>query len=1020
MKSEVRCNPTMLKIKADFFLKIKFTIGMKKVSLQMIFSLICLHLFGQQMIINKDAVSFAKNDFVLAANNFVADILLDSNDNKTVLLAAGLFSDDVKRVFGQKPSIKFTAQSISGNCIIAGSIEDSKVIKDLIKRKVIDVSAIKGSWEACLIQVVENPIKGVGKALVIVGSDRRGTAYGLMELSKQMGVSPWYYFADVPSVKRKQIVIQQGRFIQNSPSVKYRGIFINDEMWGLRPWAMNTIAPQEGKGIGPTTYTKIFELLLRLKANTVWPAMHQKTRPFNNYEQNKVVADQFGIVMGSSHIEPMLRNNIGEAEWDQEYPGEPWDYVKNKDHIYKYWEKRVKENGKYENMYTVGKRGKDDEAGSDITVSVLENIFSDQRNILKKWVNKDVTKVPQVLIPYTEVLNLYNKGLKVPKDVIICWPDDNFGNIRQLPNIAEQQRVGGSGVYYHFQWLNGATTAYPWLFTTPLALTWTEMKKAYDYHVRDLWIVNVGDIKPAELGIDHFMQMAWDIGKFENNDPKKFLMDWASVNFGSPYALQIAEVLTKHFELSYARRPESMVMYNGRKKELKWDWFTLSNFNDEVQIRIDQYTDLKKKVDSIYQLLPSTHKDAFFQMVVYNVKGAALQNIKVLYAQKSNTYGKEKRSSAATYAALAQQAENEIYQLIHHYNKEQVTVADKWDHMASLPGPWGAQWHQWDMPPLSSYSGEGEPTMQLSLEGGDGLLLPGFSVFNEDKRFIDLYNTGNGAIYWNSKTSADWIKLSDTAGVIYDEKRIWVTIDWKKAPKGIDPVGKIAFGWQPSNENKSVSNQFLHFPAKQLSKDSMINQNINGGGLQVQLSLFNPAAPTNEKVNGFVESNGYISIEAAHYSRKKDAPHAGWNVVDGLGRKGNAVTILPTNIASIESVEDIISNSPSLEYDIFTFSGGEAKLIFNCIPSYPINKEYGLRLAISLDNEKPTIIESKTPSDVMSNLKTITSQLKLPNKGKHVLKIWMVDPGLVIDKLIIDTGGVKDSYLGPPESVLIK
>ena len=396
---------------------------MKKVSLQIIFSLICLHLFGQQMVLNKDAVSFAKNDFVLAADNFVADILLDSNDNKTVLLAAGLFSDDVKRVFGQKPSIKFTAQSISGNCIIAGSIEDSRVIKDLIKRKVIDVSAIKGNWEACLIQVVENPIKGVGKALVIVGSDRRGTAYGLMELSKQMGVSPWYYFADVPSVKRKQIIIQQGRFIQNSPSVKYRGIFINDEMWGLRPWAMNTIAPQEGKGIGPTTYTKIFELLLRLKANTVWPAMHQQTRPFNNYEQNKVVADQFGIVMGSSHIEPMLRNNIGEAEWDQEYPGEPWDYVKNKDHIYKYWEKRVKENGKYENMYTMGKRGKDDEAGSDITVSVLENIFSDQRNILKKWVNKDLTKVPQVLIPYTEVLNLYNKGLKVPKDVIICWPE---------------------------------------------------------------------------------------------------------------------------------------------------------------------------------------------------------------------------------------------------------------------------------------------------------------------------------------------------------------------------------------------------------------------------------------------------------------------------------------------------------------------------------------------------------------------------------------------------------------------
>ena len=277
--------------------------------------------------------------------------------------------------------------------------------------------------------------------------------------------------------------------------------------------------------------------------------MHQKTKPFNFYDDNKVVADEYAIVMGSSHIEPMLRNNIGGAEWDVEFPGEDWDYVKNKEHIYKYWEDRVKANGKFENMYTMGKRGKDDQAGSDITVPVLEQISTGQRSILKKWVSRDVTKVPQVLIPYTEVLNLYNDGLQVPDDVIICWPDDNFGNIRQLPNAEEQQRSGGSGIYYHFQWLNGATTAYPWTCTTPLGLTWVEMKKAYDYGVDELWVVNVGDIKPAEINIEYFMQMAWDISVWDHQNSDEFISKWASREFGCEFADPIVEILQKHYEL---------------------------------------------------------------------------------------------------------------------------------------------------------------------------------------------------------------------------------------------------------------------------------------------------------------------------------------------------------------------------------------------------------------------------------------------------------------------------------------
>jgi len=958
----------------------------------------------------------AKNNFCLVSGNLTADILVDKNDSKTILLAAKLFSEDIERITGNKAEIKDQIKSISSECVIIGSIEENEIIRKLIEQRKIDVTDIKGKWESCLIQIVRNPHPGIDIALVIAGSDRRGTAYGVLELSKQIGVSPWYYFADVSLKKQDEIYIKDGRFIQKSPSVKYRGIFINDEMWGIRPWAMNTLAPEEGKGIGPTTYRKVFELLIRLKANLLWPAMHQQTKPFNYYEENKRLADEFGIIMGSSHIEPMLRNNIAGAEWDSEYPDEPWDYVKNKDHIYKYWEERIKQNGNYENIYTIGKRGKDDEAGSDITLGVLEEIFSDQRDILRKWVNKNVEKVPQVLIPYTEVLNLYNEGLKVPDDVIICWPDDNFGNMRQLPDKEEQQRPGGSGIYYHFQWLNGATTAYPWLYTTPLGLTWSELKKAYDFNVRKLWVVNVGDIKPAEIGIEFFMQMAWNIEDFAENNPRKFLMDWVSRDFGKEYASQIADIMEKHYELAYARRPENMVMYNGRENKISWEWFSLNNYNDEVQRRIDAYDILINKTDEIYKSLPEEMKDAFFQMVVYNVKGAGLQNKKVLYAQKSNTYGKQNRASAARYAAMAQQAENEIHQLIHHYNRELVTVGDKWDHMASLPGPWGGQWQQWAMPPLNYFAGNEFPKMNIAVEGVDKTKLPGFSVFNKDKRFIDLYNTGNGVVYWSSNVSNDWIKLSEESGVISDEQRIWVTIDWEKAPEGNNQKGQITFNWISSSSDIWMNYDGMSDQRKEKYKSGTLGVEGPGTFFNIDLSIFNPSSPSKEKVLGFVESNGYISIEAEHYSRKTDQAFAAWRVIEGLGRTGNSITVLPVNISAITSPNDIIIKSPLLEYDIYTFTEGEVEIYFNCIPSYPINANYESRIAVAIDEGEPFIVPSGG-RNVMENLMKINTKLNIEQKGQHILKVWMVDPGIILDKIIINTGDMQESYLGPPESV---
>jgi len=969
---------------------------------------------------NTHASTGSTSGFGIVANGSVADILVDANDKNTVRLAARLFSEDIERVTGKKAKVINNVKSASPICVIVGTIDDSSLIKELIKSGKIDVSQVKGRWESHLRQVVDNPFKGIKKALVIAGSDRRGTAYGLLDISKQMGVSPWYYFADVAVKSSDSIQVDSARFIQKSPSVKYRGIFINDEMWSLRPWALNNVAPQEGSGIGPTTYRIIFEMMLRVKANYLWPAMHLYTEPFNSYEQNKVVADEYGIVMGSSHIEPMLRNNMRYAEWEREYPDEAWDYIKNRDHIYAYWEKRAKENGKYDNIWTMGKRGRGDHAGSDITVPVLEQIFADQREILKKWVNPEIKKVPQVLIPYTEVLGLYNKGLKVPDDIIICWPDDNFGNIRQLPNEKEQKRSGGSGIYYHFQWINGATSAYPWLCTHSLGLTWSEMKKAYDFNVSDIWIINVGDIKPAEINIDHFMKMAWDISKFEKNDPQAFLKEWATENYAAKYAQDIADVMAKHYELGYQRRPEQMLTWRGNTNKYTYDYFSIDNYNDEAQQRIDAYDKLMQDAEAIYDSLPTEMQDSYFQMVLYNVKGSALLNKKVIYAQKSFAYGEQKRASAAVYAAKAQQAENDIQAMIVHYNTGQ-NVGDKWNHMASIPGPWGGQWQQFAMPPVSWYSGNSNPEMKIATEGGDAAKLPGMSVYNNDKRFIDLYNTGNGVVHWEAKLSNKWIKLSETKGTIADEKRIWVTIDWDKAPKGADIAGQLHFKWSSVNVNLwSNYDDMTQTERKKFRAAQVQNQDIENsaaGSLNLTLTAFNPVAPSVKTVKGFVESSGYISIEAENFARKTDKPIASWNIIEGLGRTGSSVTVLPVNIPSVVEVKQILANSPSLEYDLYNFTEGKAKIDFNCIPSNPINSGFGLRLAVAIDNAEPVIVSKKSKRDVMENLMVLTADLNLPKSGQHKLKLWMVDPGVVIDKIIINTGGVKKSYLGPPESI---
>lgn len=928
--------------------------------------------------------------FPLVTREAAADIFVGDDDWKVAQIAATNLVLDVERVTGRRPAFQQATSGLAAHAVLIGTIGHSRVIDELIRAGRLDVSGVRGQWEACATALVTNPLPGVAQALVIAGSDRRGTAYGVFELSRRIGVSPWVWWADVTPQHHDVLYVSPAQLSLRSPVVKYRGIFINDEMWGIREWASKTVAPQEGLGLGPTTYARVFELLLRLRANYLWPAMQSKTKPFNDYPQNKIVADDYAIVMGSSHIEPMLRNNMRGAEWDEDGHGE-WDYTTNAKEIRDYWARRLKANGRFENVYTLGMRGRDDEpmkggATRQDKIALLEKIFADQRSLLAKYVNPDVTRVPQVFIPYTEVLGLYDAGMKVPDDVIICWPDDNFGYLRRLPSAVERARSGGSGIYYHIQWLNGATTAYTWLNTTPPALMWEELIKAWQYGATKLWILNVGDIKPGEIGLEFFFDMAWSPDRWHHDNIRRFLEQWAARDLDARLAPEIAALMEEYFRLGFTRRPEHLVQY--RRGEYSYSWFSHDHYHDEAQQRLDQYAELSRRAQAVYDQLPIERKDAFFQLVLYPVECAALINEKVIDADKSMHYAAQGRASAAEYAKEARAAAARILELTDHYNTGLLLISNKWNHMMSpAPGPWGTQFRQFDLPPLSDFAGAGPAALGVACDGGQVDRLVGFSPFNRGRSFIDLFNKGTGEIAWQATVSAPWVKLSQTAGRFRTQERLWVSIDWAQAPKGRDLTASVEFT-SPS------------------------------GSQRVAVPVFNPEAPTRDTVTGFVESGGCISMEAEHFTRRRDADGAGWQIVNGLGRSGDAVTVLPPTLPSRTDPAEIRAHSPALEYDLYLFSQGEFPLRLDCLPTYPVNPGDSVRLAVALDGGQPQVLDPKkcSTADVLSNLRRFTTNLTVTQSGRHTLTVWMVDPGVVLDKIVLYTSASKDSYLGPPET----
>ena len=603
------------------------------------------------------SVQGKQKDFVLQSGRPVA-IACSGSEAPVVRTSLDLLSRDLQTVLSATAHI----DTNTGN-IIVGTIGQSK----LIEQAGIDISALKNKKQAFLLTVSED-----GK-LVVAGSDSHGTAYGILEISRLLGVSPWEWWADVTPEKKETFRLS-GKFRElQSPSVEYRGIFINDEDWGLMPWSNKTYEPSDVKGeIGPRTNERIFELLLRLRANTYWPAMHECTLPFFLTKGNREAAKKYGIFMGASHCEPMACNAAG--EWKIRGKG-AYDYVNNSPAVYQFWEDRVKEVAGQEILYTLGMRGvHDGKMQGAKTVeeqkAVLNRVFVDQRGLLEKYVNKDVTQVPQVFIPYKEVLDIYHAGLQVPEDVTLMWCDDNYGYIRHFPTAEERARKGGNGVYYHVSYW-GRPHDHLWLSTMSPSLIYQQMKQAYDQGIQKMWILNVGDIKPAEYQIELFMDMAWNLDKVSSEGVTAHLKHWLERELGTSCAKTILPVMQEHYRLAHIRKPE--FMGNTREEEKNPVYRVVKDLpwsEREINERLNAYSELSETVEKAASKVPADRQSAYFELVKYPVQAATQMNRKLLYAQLARHDKEDWEKSDAAYDSIAA--------LTQHYNSLE---NGKWNRM---------------------------------------------------------------------------------------------------------------------------------------------------------------------------------------------------------------------------------------------------------------------------------------------------------------------------------------------------
>lgn len=953
------------------------------------------------------------NDFPLVAGGKAATLWVDAAEAQPVKRVVDDFKADIKRVTGAEATVSSEAEVV-GPVVIIGTLGTSAKIQALVTSGAItsaEVESIKDKWEAYLIKVVD------ANTLVVVGSDPRGAVFGTYEISEKMGVSPWYYFADVPAQTKENVYLTAGTVLTDKPDVQYRGIFLNDEE-KLSRWVTDVFNKAEGGSgtMGAKIYGKIFELILRLKGNYVWAAMHVNS--INNIPANIEAVHEYGIVLGSSHCDMLLRTNTHEwANWKAAYDKKngtdvKYDYTVNPDVVLQYWRENVVRHKATEAQWTLGMRGAHDEPFNtaniddqkwkdkygdgveDRKAGVLSEVIAAQQEILSEELGQEkYDKAFMAFIPYKEVLPLYNNpNFTMTDDVTVIWCDDNHGMVRRTPSAAEQQREGGSGLYYHVSYWAPADQSYLWMSSLPLSVMGEELNKSWETGIQKSWVLNIGDIKPNEGEMEYFIRCGWDVDKYTGAS-EAFSADWMARNFGSAMddatTKEVADILNSFYQHTNVRKVDHM----------RLDIFEQTNYN-EWDKRMAAYQDLYDRAGAVAAKLNSAQRIAFYELVQCKINWAYLTNKMFYYADKSTlAYDQGRMASADAFSQLSMETELERKDEIAEYSQ---ILNGKWKGFIDPEN---------HSPPVTSQLPGTNPALVLG-EAAMGVAVQGealpqqsskltFSPYNQDGKFIDIFNQGAGSFNWTASASESWVKLSAASGTVNDEARLWVAIEDMESQKG---------------------------------KTATIT--VTGGGVTktVTVTVESPTAALSA-IAGYVEADGYVSMQAEHYTKKNDAGSKTWQTLSNAGRgfDGDMMRTFDPALHAVDENSINAANSPSLEYDFTLTSSGAFPLEVYRLPTMNATAGGKVRFAVSVDNGTPMVVssaavdEGTTSSQNPQWRENLYRQiekhvLKLPEltAGKHTLKLWMVDNLIAIDKMVIYTtaadAAIPPSALGPDES----
>lgn len=911
----------------------------------------------------------------VVGSEYLSNIYVDAQDDDAVQHAARALRSDIQRVTGKQPQIVRSADGLGKHSIIMGTLGQSELIDRLVADGAFDPSDIVGAWDGFHMEVIDNPLPDMERALVIAGSNRRGAAYGAYDLAEQIGVSPWHWWADVPVKTSDQLYIKRGTRIQEVPTVQYRGIFLNNEWPALTTWVH-----AKKDGYHHEFYVHVFDLIMRLKGNFLWPAMWNNAFADED-ELNMILAHEYGVVVSTSHHEPMMR-------WDKEwnwYGEGAWEYSTNGENLREFWREGPKRHKNYDSIYTLGMRGQEDTAMAEgQNVELLERIVNDQRKILAEvFDDRPLEEVPQVWALYKEVQDFYEAGMRVPDDVILLWANDNFGNHRRLPTPEERNRSGGAGVYYHFDYVGGPRS-YRWINTMPLKKMWEQMHLAHKHEAHKIWLVNVGDLKPMEYPIDFFLRMAWNPDYWNLENTQQFGQRWAARNFGPEYAQEIYELIT-----DYTR-------HNGRRKPEAQDknTYSLHNYREAERIYAEMEA-LVARAEALYERIPEAYRDAYEQLVRHKVRASA--NITQMYVDqaRNHLYAQQGRRYANEYGQKVQEAFQRDADLEDHYHQ---LNDGKWKHMMSETR---IGYNHWNRPVANvrpviyDYEPHGEADMGVAVEGmkrawpvPGPLALQTFTPFGQKERRITVYNRGTAPFDFSAQASDPWIRLNVTEGTVERDQEIQVSIDWDKAPTGANT-------------------------------GSVFIQGTGWGGANVAVHIDKPERRLLRRAKGFVEADGYVSIEAGNFDRQNQKGGYRFDVITNHGRTESSISAYPI---TDDSTTDL-AQAPYVEYDVYFFSTGEFTVYSHFAPSLNFVPGRGIRYGIGFEGETAQTIDfledlsdQAWETSVLDNIRTAASTHTIDKPGLHRLRFYRVDPGATLQKIVIDTGNLKPSYLGPPQS----